>query len=62
MSPRSAEGYLVAVASGAAVADQAACTVNGDKTVNALDASVILKKEEPVLCTVDIKAKKEESA
>ena len=34
MSPRSAEGYLVAVASGAAVADQAACTVNGDKTVN----------------------------
>ncbi len=27
-------GYLVAVASGAAVADQAACTVNGDKTVN----------------------------
>ena len=34
MSARSAEGYLVAVASGAAVADQAACTVNGDKTVN----------------------------
>ena len=34
MSPRSAEGDLVAVASGAAVADQAACTVNGDKTVN----------------------------
>ena len=34
MSTRSAEGYLVAVASGAAVADQTACSINGDKTVN----------------------------
>lgn len=34
-------------------ADVTKCTVTKE---------VILKKEEPVLCTVDIKAKKEESA
>ena len=34
VSARSAEGHFISVTSGAAVADQAACTVNRDKTVD----------------------------